>query len=133
MSHSSPDLSHLQSSLPHVPAEALSQLAYGEIDVLVGLNFNELQPDVENIHRDKVGGIIALKSIFGCGYVLGGHHDGITSNPQISPVAALVRVAKLKIVPEPSFTPDVEIRISLRFDKKYFARYHFRFVIFSLV
>ena len=27
----------------------------------------------------------------------------------------------------------VEIRISLRFDKKYFARYHFRFVIFSLV
>ena len=26
----------------------------------------------------------------------------------------------------------VEIRISLRFDKKYFARYHFRFVIFSL-
>ena len=29
--------------------------------------------------------------------------------------------------------PPVEIRISLRFDKKYFARYHFRFVIFSLV
>ena len=27
----------------------------------------------------------------------------------------------------------VEIRISLRFDKKYFARNHFRFVIFSLV
>ena len=28
----------------------------------------------------------------------------------------------------------VEIRISLRYDKKkYFARYHFRFVIFSLV
>ena len=27
----------------------------------------------------------------------------------------------------------VEIRISLRFDKKYFASYHFRFVIFSLV
>ena len=26
----------------------------------------------------------------------------------------------------------VEIRISLRFDKKYFARNHFRFVIFSL-
>ena len=26
----------------------------------------------------------------------------------------------------------VEIRISLRFDKKYFASYHFRFVIFSL-
>ena len=26
----------------------------------------------------------------------------------------------------------VEIRISLRFDKKYFARYHFRFIIFSL-
>ena len=106
MTHSSPDLSHLQSSFPHVPAEALSQLACGEIDVLVGLNFNELQPDVEDIHRDKVGGIIALKSIFGCGYVLGGHHDGITSNPEISPVAALVRVAKLKIVPEPSFTPE---------------------------
>ena len=27
----------------------------------------------------------------------------------------------------------VEIRISLRFDKKYFASYHFRFVMFSLV
>ena len=27
----------------------------------------------------------------------------------------------------------VEIRISLRFDKKYFASYPFRFVIFSLV
>ena len=27
----------------------------------------------------------------------------------------------------------VEIRISLRFDEKYFARYHFRFVMFSLV
>ena len=36
------------------------------------------------------------------------------------------RTYKLEIVP-------VEIRISLRFDKKYFARSHFRFVIFSLV
>ena len=32
-----------------------------------------------------------------------------------------------------AFLPGVEIGISLRFDKKYFGRSHFRFVIFSLV
>ena len=33
----------------------------------------------------------------------------------------------------PWFFGTVEIGISLRFDKKYFGRSHFRFVIFSLV
>ena len=33
----------------------------------------------------------------------------------------------------PWFLGLLKLRISLRFDKKYFARYHFRFVIFSLV
>ena len=40
---------------------------------------------------------------------------------------------KKTVSDNPENDATVEIGISLRFDKKYFGRSHFRFVIFSLV
>ena len=44
----------------------------------------------------------------------------------------LAEISILRYGPNFGAIDPVEIRISLRFDKKYFARYHFRFEIFSL-
>ena len=51
-------------------------LATKEVDVLIGLEMNELQPAGGN-GVDRVGGLSAHRSLFGCGWVIGGHHDDV--------------------------------------------------------
>ena len=70
MFSSRPDLSVLRKLFPHIPAAAFEALAPGKVDVLIGLNMNELQP-VGGLGVDRVGGITALRSLFGCGWVIG--------------------------------------------------------------
>ena len=106
MEYSRLNFIHLQYLFPHVPSDAFKELCLGEIDILIGLNYNELHPDCELAKRDKVGGLVALKSLFGCGWIIGGHHPDIRNDHEISPVAALVRIAKLQVIPEPSLTPE---------------------------
>ena len=49
----------------------------------------------------------ALRSLFGCGWVLGGHHPDIHSDSQsISTSAITMKCAKLLVRPEPSRTPE---------------------------
>ena len=76
MLSSRPNLSKLQKIFPHIPASAFEALATNEVDVLIGLNMNELQP-AGGVGVDRVGGLSALRSLFGCGWVIGGHHDDI--------------------------------------------------------
>ena len=39
-----PDLSPIRKLFPHLPSEAFNALATKDVDVLMGLNMNELQP-----------------------------------------------------------------------------------------
>ena len=107
MSSSVPDLSPIRKLFPHIPEEAFKALETREVDVLIGLNMMELQP-AGGIGVDKVGGLSALRSIFGCGWVLGGHHPDIqfADGQSISSSAVTLKVAKLLIRPEPSHTPE---------------------------
>ena len=76
------------------------------MDVLIGLNMMEIQP-AGGMGVDKVGGVTALRSLFGCGWVLGGHHPSIQSQSQLlSTSAVTMRCAKLQVRPEPSHTPE---------------------------
>ena len=107
MSSSVPDLSAIRMLFPHIPEEAFKALETKEVDVLIGLNMMELQP-AGGLGVDRVGGVSALRSIFGCGWVLGGHHPDIhlTVAQNISASAVILKVAKLLIRPEPSHTPE---------------------------
>ena len=71
-----PDLTPIRKLFPHLPSEAFKALQTKEVDVLIGLNMNELQPS-GGTGIDKVGGLSALRSMFGTGWVIGGHHDDI--------------------------------------------------------
>ena len=42
MFYEAPDISSLMSKLPHVPKDAFSPMETGEIDLLMGLNFNHI-------------------------------------------------------------------------------------------
>ena len=101
-----------------MPAEAFKALRKKEVDILIGLNMNQLQP-AGGMGSDKVGELSALWSLFGTGWVIGGHHDTITSgNPEVvspaaavlkvvvSPAAAVLKVAKIRIEPQPSLMPE---------------------------
>ena len=44
MTYTVPDLSALRKLFPHIPAAAFAALVIKEVDVLIGLNMNELQP-----------------------------------------------------------------------------------------
>ena len=66
----------------------------------------EIQP-AGGMGVDRVGGVTALRSQFGCGWVLGGHHPSIHSQSQLlSTSAVTMRCAKLLVRPEPSYTPE---------------------------
>ena len=41
-----------------------------DVDILIGLNMNELQP-AGGLGNDRVGGLTVLRSLFGCGWVVG--------------------------------------------------------------
>jgi hypothetical protein len=107
MTSSVPNLTALRKLFPHIPAEAFAALVTKEVDVLIGLNMNELQP-AGGVGVDRVGGLTALRSLFGCGWVIGGHHDDIkeSSNSSVTSSAANLKIAKLLIKPEPSHTPE---------------------------
>ena len=49
-----------------------------------------------------------MRSLFGCGWVVGGHHENITANhsSQISSAASTLKVAKILIEPKPVLTPE---------------------------
>ena len=57
---------------------------------------------------DKIGGLYALGSLFGFGWVIGGHHEDISLSNQesVHSAAATRRIAKLLIKPEASHTPE---------------------------
>ena len=107
MSSSVPDLSPIRKLFPHIPEDAFKALETKDVDVLIGLNMMELQPS-GGMGVDRVGGMSALRSIFGCGWVLGGHHPDIQSaaGQEISSFAVTLKVAKLLIRPEPSHSPE---------------------------
>ena len=75
------------------------------MNVLIGLNMMEIQP-AGGMGVDRVGGVTALRSQFGCGWVLGGHHPSIHSQSQLlSTSAVTMRCAKLLVVPNSSPKP----------------------------
>ena len=106
MLSSRPNISKLQHLFPHIPAAAFNELAAKQVDVLIGLNMNELHP-AGGLGVDRVGGLSALRSLFGCGWVIGGHHGEIQSPTNcMSHTAATLKIAKLQVLPEPSHTPE---------------------------
>ena len=102
-----PDLTPVRDFFPHIPSEAFNSLPDTEVDVLIGLNMNEVHP-AGGTGVDRVGGLSALRSLFGCGWVIGGHHEDIKVpiSPPLSTTAASLRIAKLLVRPEPSYTPE---------------------------
>ena len=64
-------LTEIRKLFPHVPEAAFAGMAAKEVDILVGLNMNEIQPH-GGVGVDKVGGLTALRSMFGCGWVIRG-------------------------------------------------------------
>ena len=107
MSSGVPDLSPIRKLFPHIPQEAFAALENKEVDVLIGLNMMELQP-AGGLGMDRVGGLSALRSMFGCGWVVGGHHPDVQSSvsQSMSSAAMILKIAKLCISPEPSHTPE---------------------------
>ena len=68
------------------------------MDVLIGLNMMEIQP-AGGMGVDKVGGVTALRSLFGCGWVLGGHHPDIHSQSQpLSTSAVTILISLLSLL-----------------------------------
>ena len=94
------DLAPVRSLFPHVPVQAFSPLPKKRIDILIGLNYNSLHPS-GGIGVDAVGNLRALRSRFGCGWVIGGCHKDLQVTPlKFSPQAASVRVARVTVVPD---------------------------------
>ena len=104
-----PDLSSLQSKFPHVPGTAFHPLETREVDILMGLNMSAIMP-AGGLGVDRVGGMVALRSIFGTGWVVGGVLDSQSiygyATPSISSQAITARSAKVFVMPEPGLTPD---------------------------
>ena len=100
MKAGTPNMSHLKKYFPHVPEEALKGLIDKEVDILVGLNMNHLMP-AGGKGKNKHQGMRSKTSLFGCGWVLGGCHSDLQiSSPQMSTQAAVMRVAKIQVIPE---------------------------------
>ena len=57
----------------------ISPLPGKEVDILIGLNKNKIHP-AGGLGSDKSGGLKALRSLFGTGWVIGGHHGSIPTN-----------------------------------------------------
>ena len=110
-----PSLLPIRKLFPHIPDAAFTALESKEVDVLIGLNMMEIQP-AGGMGVDRVGGVTALRSLFGCGWVLGGHHPDISSNSQVlSTSAVTMRCAKLLVRPEPFHTPELGLYLFILF------------------
>ena len=93
-------LSAVRHLFPHVPSDAFIPLPKKRIDILMGINFNGLHPS-GGLGVDAVGNLKALRSRFGCGWVIGGcHKDLKTSALKFSTQAAAARIARVTVVPE---------------------------------
>ena len=98
------DLSGVRSLFPHVPDQAFVTLPKRRIDILVGLNYNSLHP-YGGTGVDLVDNLKALRSRFGCGWVIGGCHDELKVCPiKFTSLAASARIARLSVIPEISVT-----------------------------
>ena len=103
-----PDMSSLKLKFPHVPSSAFEPLAEQEVDILIGLNMADIMPS-GGLGKNKVGGVKALKSLFGTGWVVGGQLDVLESSysvPIISSQALKARCAKITVVPERGISTD---------------------------
>ena len=87
--------------------EAFLPLPEKNVDILIGLNMNELQP-AGGLGDDRVGGLSVLRSLFGCGWVVSGHHESIGSSHSsgISSAAAILKIAKILVEPKPVMSPE---------------------------
>ena len=95
-----PDLTNLKKYFPHVPEAALKGMVDKEVDILIGLNMNHLIPEGGK-GKNKHEGMKCKTSLFGCGWVLGGCHGDLdTPSPGLSQHAAVMRVAKIQVIPE---------------------------------
>ena len=102
---------------PHVPKATFRKLERRRIDLLIGLNFNNLFP-TGGEGEDCVGNLKALRTRFGTtGWILGGTHPLLYQpETKFSAAAYQIRVAKMEII------PDLEVRkiekeVKERFDE----------------
>ena len=70
------NLQYAKSLFPHVPEQAFVALPKRRIDILVGINYNALHPS-GGLGVDSVGNLKALRSRFGCGWVIGGCQSNV--------------------------------------------------------
>lgn len=94
------DLSGIRKLFPHVPSDAFAPLQQKRIDILMGINFNGLHPS-GGLGVDVVDNLKALRSRFGCGWVIGGCHKDLKTSPlKFSPQAAAARIARVTVIPD---------------------------------
>ena len=98
-----PDLSALEAIFPHVPSAAFKAMEEKEVDILIGLNMSEIFLE-GGTGVNKKAGIKVKRSIFGDGW--GSTPSYSSARGLISSQAALVRSAKVLVVPEPPLSPD---------------------------
>ena len=92
------DLSLIKNSFPQVPSEAFENLDEKPLDILIGLNFFGLHPKGGE-GKNAIGNLVALRSQFGCGWVIGG------SDPKLKPAkvtmtaqaVAMATVSKVEV------------------------------------
>ena len=91
---------------PHIPDSVFHKLQKRRIDLLIGLNFNNLFPSGGE-GRDCVGNLKVLRTKFGpTGFILGGTHPNLRpASPKFSVAAAEIRVARVEISPDIVVTP----------------------------
>ena len=100
MKAGTPNMMHLKKYFPHVPEAALQGMVEKEVDILIGLNMNHLMP-AGGKGKNKHQGMRSKTSLFGSGWVLGGCHGDLeTPCSELSQHAAVMRVAKIQVIPE---------------------------------
>ena len=109
MLSSVPDMAALENTFPHVPREVFKAMAEKEVDILIGLNMNQIFPE-GGAGVDHSGGIRVKRSKFSSGWVVGGvlpEEQFISGKYSLSTKAAAVaRSAKVHIVPDSPINPD---------------------------
>ena len=106
MTYEAPDVRVLMRKLPHVPRKAFLSVETGEVDILMGLNFNHLFPE-GGTGCDKVGGIRALRSLFDCGWMVGGCDKSIMqegTSVTVNPAVARLKCARVDVKVTPGLT-----------------------------
>lgn len=136
------DLTHLESIFPHLPITAFQAMQERKVDNLVGVNMNHIMCE-GSTGVDKKDGIKVKRGKFGVGWVVGGvlegdYQGGESASPglinsvlptaagsTLKPLtsllttkAAIVRFAKLLIVPDPALNPEFwEVKPTPKCDK----------------